>query len=106
MAQAQPFKSAGQASVALTTTLVSVATAAAIPGDGENILIVNTCAVPVTCDFQVATFSAGAASPYVVPANSRLLVTVGKGTPLFGAAMPIGAASASVYFMRGDGSTY
>jgi hypothetical protein len=106
MAIAQPFKSGGQASVALTTTLVSVATSAAIPGDGENVLIVNACAVPVTCDFQLATFSASATSPYVVPASSRMLVTVGRVGPVFGAAMPIGAASASVYFMRGDGSTY
>ncbi len=102
----QAFKSAGQASVALTTTLTSVATAAAIPGDGENIMIVNACAVPVACDFQLATFSAVATSPYVVTASSRMVVTVGRVGPLFGAAMPIGAASASVYFMRGDGNTY
>lgn len=106
MAQAQPFKSAGQASVALTTTLVSVATTAAIPGDGENILIVNATAAPVACDFQPATFSATAASPYIVPANSRMLVTVGRIGPLFAAAMPIGTAAASVFFLRGDGCFY
>ena len=102
----QPFKSAGQTSVALTTANASVATANPIPGDGENILIVNATAVAVTCDFQTATLSATATSPYVVPPNSKALITVGRIGPLFGAAMPIATASGSVYFMRGDGSYY
>ena len=106
MAIQQPFKSAGQSSVALTTASASVATTSAIPGDGENILIVNATTVTVLCDFQSATLSASASSPYVVPPNSRMIVTVGRVGPLFGAAMPIATASASVYFMRGDGSTY
>lgn len=102
MSVSQPFKSAGQASVALTTASVAVA----IPGDGENILIVNATAVPVACDFQRATFVAVASSPYIVPANSQMLITIGRVGPVFGAALPIGTAAASVYFMRGDGSTY
>lgn len=102
MAIAQPFKSAGQASVALTTTAQNVA----IPGDGENILIVNTCAVPVACDFQAAAFSATSGAQYIVPANARMLVTIGRVGAVFGGAFPIGTAASSVYFMRGDGSTY
>jgi hypothetical protein len=35
-----------------------------------------------------------------------MLVTVGKGLPLFASAFPTATASGSVYFMRGDGSTY
>ena len=106
MAIQQPFKSAGQTSVALTAANASVATANPIPGDGENILIVNTTSVTVVCDFQTSTFSATVNSPYVVPPNSRMLVTVGRVGPLFGASMPIATASGSVYFMRGDGSYY
>jgi len=102
MAIQQPFKSAGQASVALTTASAAVA----IPGDGENILIVNATGVPVACDFQLVTLTAVATSPYLVPANSRMLVTIGRVGAVFGAAFPIGTAAASVYFMRGDGSTY
>jgi hypothetical protein len=106
MAIAQPFKSAGSAAVALTTTAQSVL----LPSDGENVLVVNTCSVPVACDFQFAAFSATATSPYIVPANSRMLVTIGRvaGTniPVYAGAFPIGTAASSVYFMRGDGSTY
>jgi hypothetical protein len=102
----QPFKSAGQASVALTTAAVAVATAAPIPGDGENVLIVNASGALVTCDFSTATLSATANSPYVVPIGERMLVTVGKGLPLFASAYPTATASGPVYFMRGDGSTY
>jgi hypothetical protein len=106
MAIAQAFKSSGQASVALTTANASVATATAIPGDGENILIVNATAVAVTCDFQPVTLVATAASPYVVPAGARMMVTVGRIGPLFAAAMPLALAAGSVFFLRGDGSYY
>ena len=102
----QAFKSAGQASVALTTTLTSQATAATIPGDGESLLVLNACAVPVTFDVGVAAPTATASSPYVVLAGGRLLISVPRGTALFAAAMPIGTASASVYFLRGDGTFY
>ena len=100
----QPFKSAGQTSVALTTA--AVATAAAIPGDGDAVLIVNTCAVPIACDFGAVAPTVTAGSPYVVPANARMLVPVPAGMPLFAGAFPIGTASASVYFMRGNGTAY
>ena len=105
MSTAQPFKSAGQAAVALTTTLTSVATTAAVPGDGEQMLIVNACGVPVTADVGLTSPTATINSAYVVPASGRLLITCGRGA-LFAAAMPIGTAAASVYFMRGDGATY
>lgn len=101
----QPFKSSGQASVALTTSAAEVA----IPGQGENVLIYNATAVAVACDFQAqAGGAATAASPYVVPAGGRMIVTIGQvaGVPLYGLAFPLGTAAASVYFMRGDGSTY
>ena len=103
MSQQQPFKSAGQVSVALVVTLVSIATALPIPGDGENILIVNATAVPVAVSFDVTAPTATINSLYIVGSGGTLLVTVGRGFPLFGAAMPIGTAAASVYFMRGDG---
>lgn len=106
MATTQPFKSAGQASVALTTANASQATSAVIPGDGETVLIVNNCAVAVTADIGLTAPTATAASPYVIPANARMIITVGRVGPLFAAAMPIATASASVYFMRGDGNTY
>ena len=103
MSQQQPFKSAGQVAVALTTTLVSVPTALPIPGDGENILIVNATAVPIAVSFDVSAPTASVNSLYILRAGADLLITVGRGFPLFGAAMPIGTAAASVYFMRGDG---
>ena len=106
MATDQPFKSAGQTSVALTTAGVSVATGAPIPGDGENILIINQTSVTAFCDFQTATFSASAGSPYIIPPNSRMMIMIGRIGPLFGAAMPLATASGPVYFMRGDGSYY
>lgn len=102
----QAFKSAGQTSVALTTANASVATTTPIPGDGENVLIVNTCAVAVTVTFGTVSPTASATSPHVVPANSRMLCTVGRNGPLFAAAMPLATASGSVFFMRGDGATY
>ena len=106
MSMIGPFKSNGQASVALTTANTSVATGTVIPGDGESLLVVNNCAVGVTFDIGATAPTASAASPYFVPANSRMLITVNRTLPLFAAAMPIATASASVYFMRGDGSSY
>jgi hypothetical protein len=105
MASIGPFRASGPStSVALTTTLTSVSTAAAIPGGGETILIVNACTVPVAVDFGPTAPTAVLTSPYIVRAGERLAVSVGRDTALFAAAMPIGTASASVYFMRGDGS--
>lgn len=106
MASIGPFKSNAQASVALTTTLTSVASALALADCGDSMLVVNACAVPVTFDIAAATLTVSATSSYVIPANSRMLIAVGSGFPLFFAAMPIGTASASVYVMRGNGNTY
>lgn len=100
----QAFKSTGQTSVTLAGT-TAVTTTAAIPGGGENVLIVNLTATAIACDFQHATFNATAASPIVVPPNSRHLATVGGG-PVFGSAIGLATAAGSVVFMRGDGSTY
>ena len=104
MAIQQAFKSSGQASVALAGT-AAVTTTAVIPGGGENVLIVNTTAAPVACDFQGTTFSATAASPIIVPAGGRHLATIGAGS-YFGSAIGISTATGNVFFMRGDGSTY
>ena len=103
----QAFKAGGNnTALALTTTLTSVPSAAAMDGDGENVLIFNNCTVPVTVEFGVTAPTATVASPYVVPASSRMLVTVGRVGALWCAAMPIGAATASVYLTRGDGMEY
>ncbi len=111
MAQLQPFKAGGATTaIALTTTLTSVAATLPLDGDGENVMIVNACSVPVTVVFYpplpVAAVAATVTSPYVIPASGRMLVTVGRMGPLLAAAMPIGTASASVYLTRGDGSSY
>jgi hypothetical protein len=104
MAMLGPFKSGGPyAAVALTTSLTSVPTAAVIAGDGETVRVVNACSVPVVVAFDVVAPTASAASPYIVPAGGALSIEVTRGLALFAAAMPIGAASASVYFMRGNG---
>ncbi len=105
MAQMGAFKSAGQVSVVLTT----VSAAIALPSDGESVLVVNTCAVPVAFDFKTSTFAATATSPYVVAANSNLIVSIGRSiqnVTMWLAAFPIGTAASSVYFMRGDGSLH
>ena len=108
MSMIQPFKAGGATTaLALTTTLTSVGSTAALDGDGENVMIVNATSVPVTVAFQPGSApTATVTSSYVVPASGRLLCTVGRIGPLWAAAMPIGAASASVYLTRGDGSTY
>ncbi len=100
----QAFKSSGQASVALSGT-GAVTTTAIIPGGGENILIVNATNALIACDFQTVTFAATAASPIIVPAGGRHLATIGPG-PVFGSAIGITTATGSVFFLRGDGSTY
>jgi len=104
MATAGPFKSSGQASVALAT--VSAATGAAIPGDGESIVIVNAGSVTAFVDFSPATLTVTTSAPYVVPAGLRAIIPVQRGVPLFAAAISVAAATGSVYFMRGDGSIY
>jgi hypothetical protein len=100
-----PFRGdSANIAVALTTTMTSVATATAVPGDGDTLRVVNTCGVAVVAAVGTTAPTATIASPYVVPAGNVLNIGVPRGVPLFAAAMPIGAASASVYFMRGDGT--
>lgn len=100
----QAFRSSGQTTIALSST-AAVTTPSAIPGGGENVLIINGTATAIACDFQAATFSATTASPIVVPANSRHLATIGTGA-VFGSAIGLATATGNVTFMRGDGSTF
>lgn len=105
MSRIGPFSGDNAATaVALTTTLTSVPTVSAIPGDGETVRVVNACTVPVSVALAPASPVATVTSPYIIAPGTGFNIAVARGTPLWAAAMPIGAASASVYFMRGDGT--
>ena len=99
-----PFNAAGQTSVVVSTINVSVATSAAVPGDGETMLVFNGSNVTVTVALDVTAPTAAAGSPVVLGAGQRIALDVARGRPLFAAAMPVAAATGSVYFMRGDGT--
>ena len=89
----------------LATVGTAVTTTAVLPGGGDNVLIYNATSAPVACEFDAVSTSATASSPHVVPPGGRMLVTLGS-INLFASAVLLSAGSGTVFFMRGDGSTY
>ncbi len=96
----QPFRPAGTASAAASTSSVSVALA----GGGHAVLVYNASAG--TAFFRLGATSALTAltSDTPVPPGARMLV---DGGPFVShAAVVLSAGAGSVYFTLGDGDTY
>lgn len=96
----QPFRPAGTAAAAASTTATSVA----LNGAGGALLIYNAAS-------SIAFFRLGGASVPMattadtpVPAGARMLVDAGPFVS--SAAVVLSAGSGTVYFTLGDGDTY
>jgi hypothetical protein len=105
----QPFKSAGLTTLQPTTLNVTVTSAAPIPGDGENIVVINDTGASIY--FDVSTNPAfgmtQANANYVMGKNQRAIITVGRGIAYYVAVNPVTTIGGnSIYFMRGDGSNF
>lgn len=97
----QPFRPAGTASIAASTTSAS----AALVGGGQAVLVYNATAA--TAFFVLGngtTLTATAAAGTPVPAGARMLV---DGGPFLNrAAVVLSTGTGTVYFTLGDGDTY
>jgi hypothetical protein len=105
----QPFKSAGLIALTPTTLNVTVTSATVVPGDGENMVIVNDTGTTVYFDVSpnAAWGMTQANAQYAVAKNTRCIITVARGISYYVACNPaVTVAAGSVYFMRGDGSVY
>ena len=96
----QPFRPAGTAGAAASTTAANVA----LVGGGQAVLVYNASA-------SVAFFRLGGASALSVgssdtpvPPGSRMLVDAGPFVT--NAAVMLSTGSGTVYFTRGDGDSY
>jgi len=96
----QPFRPAGTASIAASTTVASVALA----GGGNAVLVYN--ATGATAFFRLGGASGLTATSFdtPVPAGARMLV--GGGPFVNHAAVILSSGSGTVYFTLGDGDTY
>lgn len=96
----QPFRPAGTATAAASTT----ATTIALVGGGNAVLVYNATAATAFFRLGGATGLSAATSDTPVPPGSRMLV--GGGPFVSYAAVVLSAGSGSVYFTLGDGDTY
>ncbi len=94
-----PFRPAGTASVAGSTSAASVA----LVGNGSSVLVFNAASSVAFVRFGMSGVEAGPADT-PVPAGTRMLVDVGSLAT--SASAVLGAGAGAVYFTRGDGSVY
>ena len=105
MAVQQAFKSHGLTLLTLNGT-TSVSTGV-ISVNGASIVVYNQSGANVSIDFEPAAFTATLSNcNYIVPPNSRMIITVPGNLPLYASAVADAATTAKVVIMRGEGSTY
>jgi len=96
----QPFRVSGNATLAAGTASANVP----LTGNGEAVLVFNASAAVAFVRFGMdATVVAGPADT-PVPAGARMLIHAGS-FALTAAAL-LSAGSGTVFFTRGDGTTY
>ncbi|MDD2878018.1 MAG: hypothetical protein PHT60_13535 [Acidiphilium sp.] len=95
-----PFRPAGTASVAASTSAATVA----LVGGGASVLVFNAAAGVAFVRFGMAGVAASAAGDMPVPPGGRVLVDAGRLATY--ASAVLGSGTGSVFFTRGDGSVY
>lgn len=94
-----PFRPAGTASVAGSTSAATVA----LVGAGSSVLVYNDAGAVAFVRFGMAGIAAGMGDT-PVPAGARMLVDAGRLATFASAVLASGTGS--VFFTRGDGSVY
>lgn len=95
-----PFRPAGTASVAASTSAAAVA----LVGGGSSVLVFNAGNGIAFVRFGMAGVAASAGSDLPVPPGGLMLVDAGRLATYASAVLASG--SGSVFFTRGDGSVY
>lgn len=95
-----PFRPAGTASVAASTSAAAVA----LVGGGSSVLVFNAASGIAFVRFGMAGVAASAGSDLPVPPGGLMLVDAGRLATYASAVLASG--SGSVFFTRGDGSVY
>ncbi len=95
-----PFRPAGTAVVAASTTAVSVG----LPPGGSSVLIYNGAGSVAFVRFGMVGETVAVLSDTPVPPGARMLFDAGQ-LVTAGSAM-LASGTGSVYFTRGDGSVY
>jgi len=96
----QPFRPAGTASVAATTT----AKTAGLVGGGNAVLVYNSASTTAFFRLGAGGTLTATTSDTPVPPGARMLV--GAGPFVSVAAVILSAGTGNVYFTLGDGDTY
>ncbi len=96
----QPFRPAGTASVAASTSVGSTA----LVGGGNAVLVYNAASGTAFVRLGGASGLTATSSDTPVPAGARMLL--GGGPFVNHAAVLLGSGSGVVYFTLGDGDTY
>jgi hypothetical protein len=94
-----PFRPAGTASVAASTSAASVV----LVGSGSSVLVFNAASTVAFVRFGMSGVVASAGDT-PVPAGARMLIDAGQLATT--ASTVLGAGAGSVFFTRGDGSVY
>ncbi|HQT85944.1 MAG: hypothetical protein B7Z58_11620 [Acidiphilium sp. 37-64-53] len=94
-----PFRPAGTASVAGSTSAASVA----LVGGGSSVLVYNAAGAVAFVRFGMTGVTAGVRDT-PVPPGARMLVDAGQLVTT--ASAVLGSGTGSVFFTRGDGSVY
>lgn len=95
-----PFRPAGTASVAASTSAAAVA----LVGGGSSVIVFNAANGIAFVRFGMAGVAASAGSDLPVPPGGLMLVDAGRLATYASAVLASG--SGSVFFTRGDGSVY
>lgn len=97
----QPFRPAGTAQVAASTTSSNVS----LSGGGETVLVYNGSSGVAFIRFGVGSSLQATNQDVPVPPGTRMLVHVG-GPFVTTVAATLSAGTGTVYFTRGDGTVY
>lgn len=97
----QPFRPAGTATLAASTTSAAVV----LPGSGEAVLVYNASADIAFVAFGTTSAVLATVQDTPIPPGARMLIHAGGGF-IRAAAAVLSQGSGTVYFTQGEGTVY